>query len=307
MAGTYLGIEIGGTKLQLVLGDSSGHVQQRWRASVEPERGAEGIRQEITRRVQDLRQNGVTLSGAGVGFGGPVDWQTGLIACSHQIEGWSEFPLQSWLETLVAAPVRVENDANVAALGEAVAGAGQGYNPVFYVTLGSGVGGGLVVDGRIYHGAKPGEAEIGHLRLDRQGVILEDCCSGWAVDRKLRQAIKANPQSPLARLAAGAVRGEARFLDRACEQGDSTAIQILQDTAESLAFGLSHVMHLFHPQMIVLGGGLALVGERLRAAVAEALPRYVMKVFAPGIQVRLAKLGEDAVPGGVLILAASKS
>ena len=102
-----------------------------------------------------------------------MDWRTGKICCSHQIEGWSDFDLGGWLKKLTGALVFVDNDANVAALGEASHGAGRNANPVFYVTLGSGVGGGLVVDGRIYHGATPGEAEIGHVRLDRAGTILE--------------------------------------------------------------------------------------------------------------------------------------
>ena len=135
----------------------------------------------------------------GVGFGGPVDWQTGRIARSHQIEGWADFNLVNWLRSIVNKPTFVDNDANVAALGEAFRGAGIGSNPVFYVTLGSGVGGGLIVNGQIYHGAKPGESEVGHLRLDRQGTTLESRCSGWAVDAKIRQLISTEPASILSR------------------------------------------------------------------------------------------------------------
>src|SRR6185295_6797087 len=108
------------------------------------------------------------------------------------------------------APVTVENDANTACLGEALRGAGVGRNPVFYVTLGSGVGGGLVVDGRIYHGAMPGEAEIGHVRLDRNGTTVESRCSGWAVDAKVRALKATEPDSLLARLVSENVGGEAK-------------------------------------------------------------------------------------------------
>src|SRR5205085_6629816 len=119
---------------------------------------------------------------------------------------------------LTGLPVFVDNDANVAALGEATHGAGIAVNPVFYVTLGSGVGGGLVVDGRIYHGAKPGEAEIGHVRLDRGGTTLESRCSGWAVDRKIREARARNASSILYKLIGAASAGEARFLAPALAQ-----------------------------------------------------------------------------------------
>jgi len=97
-------------------------------------------------------------------------------------------------------PAMVDNDANVATLAEAVHGAGKGFNPVFYTNSGTGVGGGLVVDGHIYHGASPGEAELGHMRLDRKGTIVEDRCSGRAVDAKIRELKKSAPQSILAQL-----------------------------------------------------------------------------------------------------------
>jgi glucokinase len=174
---------------------------------------------------------------------------------------------------------------------------------VFYLTLGSGVGGGLVADRRIYHGAKPGESEIGHLRLDRSRTPVEHRCSGWAVDARIREGIRNHPRGVLAQLVGQVHAGEARFLAAALAQKDELAQRILGETAEDLAFGLSHVVHLFHPEIIVVGGGLSLVGEPLRAAVAEALAKFVMEAFRPGPKVVLAALGEDAVPVGALALA----
>ncbi len=300
-----LGIEIGGTKLQLVAGDASGRITERLRFSVDRASGGEGIRQRIAEALPALIRTHAPAA-IGVGFGGPVDWQTGQICCSHQIAGWHDFGLGEWLRSRSGLPVFVDNDANVAALGEAVHGAGRGRNSVFWINMGSGVGGGLVADGRLYHGAKPGEAEIGHLRLDRSGTILEERCSGWAVDRRLRTAIAANPAGPLAHLAGGATSGEARFLAAAVGEGDTAAQGILAEVADDLAFALSHVVQLFHPQVIVVGGGLSLVGEPLRAAIASALPRYVMDSFQPGPDIRLAGLGEDSVPIGALTLAATR-
>ncbi len=297
-----LGIEIGGTKLQLVLGDAAGKIGERRKLTVEPNKGAAGIRQQIERAVPELLQ-GREVQRVGVGFGGPVDWKTGRICRSHQIEGWSEFDLGGWLAPIAGAPVVVDNDANVAALGEALCGAGVGFNPVFYVTLGSGVGGGLVVDGRIYHGAKPGEAEIGHVRLDRNGTIVDARCSGWGVDARIRELKVKEPGSRLARSVGHTPGGEARHLAAAWRHGDTTARRLLQETAEDLAFGLSHVVHLVHPEVIVLGGGLSGVGEPLRASVEGALQRFTMEAFAPGPRIALTALGEDAVPVGALKLA----
>jgi glucokinase len=298
----FAGIEIGGTKLQLVTGDETGKIVERRKLAVEVKEGGEGIRKQIETTLPELLA-GRKPQCIGVGFGGPVNWKTGKISRSHQIEGWAEFDVPAWLGELANAPVFVDNDANVAALGEARQGAGVGFNPAFYVTLGSGVGGGLIVNGNLYHGASPGEAEIGHIRLDRNGTTLESRCSGWAVDARIRELAKAEPTSVLARKLKGDPGGEAKFLRAALLEGDSLAKRILEETAEDLAFGLSHVVHLFHPAIIVIGGGLSGVGELFRLAVQNALRRYVMGAFAPGPSIELSKLGEDAVPVGALELA----
>lgn len=302
MEQTFLGIEIGGTKLQLVAGDDSAAILDRIRLDVDPAQGGAGIRAQIAAALPDLVAKWNPLA-IGVGFGGPVDWRTGSIARSHQIEGWSEFDLGAWLHGMTRLAVRVDNDANVAALGEATLGAGAGCDPVFYVTLGSGVGGGCVVGGRIYHGTIPGESELGHVRLDKSGVIVEQRCSGWAVDGKIRRLQSEGVTSVLCEWLPEKPGGEARLLARALSMGDAAAARILEETASDLAFALSHVTHLFHPELVVLGGGLSLLGEPLRAAVAAALPSFVMEVFHGGPQVKLALLGEDAVPVGALLLA----
>ena len=297
-----VGIEVGGTKLQLCAGSPAGEILERRRFIIDSEAGAEGIRARIAESLPALVKN----SGAraiGVGFGGPVDRDRGVIACSHQIAGWSDFPLRAWLQELSGLPVVIENDANTAALGEARAGVARDQRVVFYITMGSGIGGGLVLDGRVYHGAFPGEAEIGHLRLDRDGTILEARCSGWAVDRRIRELIAHEPEGQLARLVGDETRAEARFLYPAITANDTGAAKLFADVLDDLAFGLSHVVHLFHPDMIVLGGGLSLIGEPLRGGLQDRLCDRIMDVFRPGPKIALAGLGEEAVPVGALVLA----
>lgn len=306
MQRTFLGIEIGGTKLQLVAGDESAAILDRTRLPVDSAKGGEGIREQLRATLSALISRWKP-AGLGVGFGGPVDRRTGRIARSHQVEGWSDFDLGGWLRDLSGLPVAVENDSNTATLAEARLGAGAGCNPVFYFNLGSGVGGGLVIDGRIYHGQPPGEAEFGHLRLDRDGTTVEDCCSGWAVDRRIRALAGSAPDGKLAQLIGPVPGGEAKHLRAALDAKDSLAGRVLTELAGDLAFALSHVVHLIHPEVIVLGGGLSLIGEPLRAAVASALPRLVMEVFHGGWQIKLAALGEDAVPVGALLLAREAS
>lgn len=300
-----LGVEIGGTKLQIVAGERS-RILHRWRGTVRKDLGGRGICEQLGAAIpQVLEAAGVQRVEAGaVGFGGPIDIRSGKVCTSHQIDGWEGFPLRDWLSDLIGAPVAVDNDANTAALGEAVAGVGKGADPLFYVTLGSGVGGGFVSGGNIYHGCPPGEAEFGHLRLDRDGATVESRCSGWSIDARIRKVCTENSGGLLARLTAGKAGSEARHLAAAIDQNDPAAVQLLSELAADLAFALSHVTHLLHPQLIVLGGGLSLVGEPLRKAVADALPAFVMRAMHPTPAVKLAGLGEDAVPAGALELAA---
>ena len=302
-----LAIEIGGSKLQVIAGDETGRILDRRRFAVERARGGEGIRAQIAEALPDLIARWQPRA-IGVGYGGPVDWKTGRIAKSHHIEGWNDFPLGEWLASISRLPAFVENDANVAALGEALYGAGVGFSPVLWVNIGSGIGGGLVIDGRLYHGAVPGEIEIGHLRLDREGTIVEDRCSGWNIDRRILQEIVAMPDTPLAKIVTANEPGcEARHLSAALAQGDPLAQTILDDVMENLAFALSHVVQLLHPEVIVVGGGFSLIGEPVRAALEKALPKFIMDAFLPGPKILLAALREDAVPVGALALAASQS
>ncbi|MDQ2657515.1 MAG: ROK family protein [Bacteroidota bacterium] len=301
---TFLGIEIGGTKLQLVLGDDEARILERFRLTVDPEQGARGIKKQIRETLDKIRLHSV--SSIGIGFGGPVDHQTGKILTSYQVSGWGDFVLQEWLEKLTRIPVWIDNDANVAALGESLYGAGADCDQVFYVTIGSGVGAGLVVNKRIYHGAKSSEQEFGHIRLDKNGRTVEQACAGWAVDEKIRKYAGEHPDSPLAELTRGLTRGEARVLLKALERNDSAARDILEATTDDLSFGLSHVVHLMNPQTIILGGGLSLIGEPLRGMIEQKLPSYLMDVLRPGPSIQLSALKEDAVPVGALALAINK-
>lgn len=296
-----VGIEIGGTKLQLAVSNVAGTIEKQFRHTINPAAGAEGIQAQLKQSLAAINPD--CIAAIGVGFGGPVDWKTGVIQTSHQIQGWAGFNLKAWLEAHAGAPACIDNDANVAALAEATQGGGKKGNPVFYMTMGSGIGGGLVVNGAIYHGATPGEVEIGHLRLSKNGDTLEQACSGWAINKKVRAAITKNPDGLLAQLSVNHTGPEAALLQPALEKGDAAAQEIMASVAVDVAFALSHVVHLFHPEMLIIGGGLSLLGEHLRAPVAQQLPRFIMSAFLPPLVLQLALLQEDVVPAGALELA----
>jgi len=300
----FIGIEIGGTKLQLAIADESLKIKQQLSFEVNRNKGANGIKQKIEESIHQIKGD-KKVSAVGVGFGGPVNYKTGMINVSHQIAGWENFNLREWLQQVSDAPVFIDNDANVAALGEAIHGAGAGFNIVFYMTIGSGIGGGLIIDKKIYHGAFPGEAEVGHLRLNKKGETLESLCSGWAVDEKIRKAITEEPNSKLANLVKDVKSNEAKFLKEALKKNDVLAKKILKEVSDNIAFGLSHVVHLFHPEVIIIGGGLSLLSNNLSDAITTALSQYVMKAFLPPPEIKIASLGKNIVPVGALELARS--
>jgi glucokinase len=291
----FIGIEIGGTKLQIGLGAGDGVMARLWRGPVDVAAGGDGIRRQIVAAVPELlNQAGVKreqLRGIGVGFGGPVDDHTQTIVKSHQIRGWDNFPLARWLNETLTLPVALGNDADVAGLAEASFGAGKGLSPVFYMTVGSGIGGGLTIDGRIHRGAGRGAAEIGHLRVrkdDGRYDIVEHVASGWGMEAEARRHGE--------NWTAVQIAAEARR--------DPLARAIIQRAIDTLAEALCHVIALVCPKRIVIGGGVSLMGDDLffaplRAAVAE-------REFAPfaGLtEIVPAALGEEVVVHGALALA----
>ncbi len=302
------GVEIGGTKIQVVLGTPRGKILERRRYSVVKKHGAAGIQKQILEGLHALKRMR-PFDAIGVGFGGPIDWRTGRVFKSHHIEGWNGFPLGAWLRSKFRVHVVADNDANVAALAEATLGAGRGRNPVFYMTIGSGIGGGMVHDGEIYHGAHPGEVEVGHTRIPfphrepKDWPILEELCSGWSLDRQVRAVARAHRRSPLAIMIGARGGKEARWIPRAIARGDADAKRIWEAWCRHLALGLSHVTHLFHPQVLIVGGGVSQWGEPMLRELRCHLKIIVMSAYQGTFTVELASLGEDAVPVGALLLA----
>jgi glucokinase len=296
----FLGIEIGGTKLQVGIGPDDGKLRGLWRGTVDPDAGADGIQRQLVTVVPELlATSGIAreqLRGVGIGFGGPVDDATRTVIRSHQIDGWDDFPLADWVGDLVGLPAVLGNDADVAGLAEALHGAGKGLSPIFYITIGSGIGGGLIIDGEIYRGVGRGAAEIGHLKLDRifgEPVPLEEMASGWAIARKMSERYLAN-------LTAADAADSARA-------GDPDSQLFLSDAWKYLAEGICHVIALLCPRRIVIGGGVSLMGEDLLfAPLRRLVAERVFRPFAGLTDIVPAVLGEEVVVHGAIALARKK-
>jgi glucokinase len=318
----YLGIEIGGTKLQLGVGPGDGTLAGLWRGTVDPEAGGEGIRRQITAAVPELLvRSGVErshLRSVGIGFGGPVDDATRTVITSHQIKGWDGFPLADWIGEITGLQAALGNDADVAGLAEALFGAGKGLSPIFYITIGSGIGGGLIINGEVYRGCGRGAAEIGHLRMAGEDIWLgaefSDChleklASGWAIERTAKSGLEdffthADREEFLALAGAPPNHITARHVAQAAQRGNALAAGIMRDMRRYLADALCQVITLLCPRRIVIGGGVSLMGEQL---LFEPLRKLVAeRVFAPFAgyyDIVPAALSEEVVVHGALALA----
>jgi glucokinase len=299
----FLGIEIGGTKLQIGLGPGDGTLAALWRGGVDVARGGEGIREQILRETPALLDRAGVASahvrGIGVGFGGPVDDADQAIIKSHQIAGWDHFPLAQWLGDMLGWPVALGNDADVAGLAEALFGAGKGMSPIFYITIGSGVGGGLIIDGEIHRGTGRGAAEIGHLLVayrdggDIKYCPLENMVSGWGIEAQAR-----------ARMDRSGLPLTAQAIAARAARGDAVAQDLLDRAWSYLAEGICHVLALVGPRRVVIGGGVALMGEEL---LFQPLRRHVAeRVFRPlasSYDIVPAALGEEVTVHGAVALA----
>jgi glucokinase len=314
----FLGVEIGGTKLQLGLGHGDGRLLGLWRGGVDAAAGGEGIRRQITAAVPELLAGaGIDrgqLRGIGVGFGGPTDDATRSVIKSHHIAGWDGFPLADWSRDLLGLPTVLCNDADVAGLAEALFGAGKGVSPIFYITVGTGIGGGLVIDGEIYRGAGRGAAEVGHLRpvyplSDNAGhdQILEHWASGWGIARAAEDRERLGADVSGLRRVAGGAPVTAKVIAEAARQGDAVARDILDEAVQALAEGVCSVIKLLCPRRVIVGGGVSLIGEEL---LFRPLRGYVaergMAAFAGLTEIVPAALGEEVVVHGALALARRK-
>jgi len=295
-----VGIEIGGTKLQAGIGLRDGRLIALVRRAVDPAQGGAGIREQIPSLVEEVVAKAgcspQALVGLGVGFGGPVDSTRGRILLSHQIEGWSDFPLRDWLQKKVDVPVVLQNDAKTAALAEATLGAGKGKKRIFYITVGSGVGGGLVIDGAPDVGQGLGAGEIGHTWApdpeSGKPAKLEHVASGWSIGKRgSRRLGRELSGAEVAALAA---------------KGDATAVRVVEESAEALAVGIGNVLALLHPERFIVGGGVSLMGDLwwgpLRKALSE---RFAFPPFAQSYDVVPSALGEEVVVVGAVLLGLS--
>jgi glucokinase len=315
-------VDIGGTKVAAGLVDAEGTILFQTRVAM-PARGsaAEGFGavQSVIEAVFAARPEArSSLTGIGICAPGPLDPLTGVILNPPNVPCWRNFPLAAEVQRVFGLAARVDNDGNAAAQAEAIWGAGVGYRNVFYATLGTGIGTGIVFDRKIYHGRTGSAAEGGHVTIDYNGPkcgcgkrgCIEALCSGPAIARRARERLAAShrvgsgqAESKLMALAGGNVDNvTAEIVADAFRQGDLLATDVLRETADFLVIWAGNIIDLLEPDVFVFGGGVAQLMSGFFGRIREQLPKWCVNQRCAEMPMVLAKYGADAGIAGAAAL-----
>ena len=300
----YAGIDLGGTFVKCGIVSEEGELLIKDKMPTQRGRSFAEIAGDMARLAGALAEKaGVSLSGAGVGSPGVVDSKNGAIVYSCNLN-WRNAALAEEMESVLGVPVCVTNDANAAALGEQFIGAGKGFRNVVFVTLGTGVGGGIVIDGKLFEGFRSAGAEIGHtvIRMngERCGCGRKGCfeayASATALIRQTRRAMEKHPDSEMWKLCGGdpeKVDGRTSF--DGMRAGDRTAKTVVKNYIGYLSEGVTNLCNEFRPEAVLLGGGISAEGDTLVKPLSELVDRKVYggTDYAP-VKILKASLGNDA-------------
>lgn len=301
-----VGVDIGGTKVAAGLvsarGEIRAHIRTPMRATGNASEGLEAVISAIRQLVAPSGTDS-DLQAIGICAPGPLDPRTGVIINPPNVPCWRNFPLADEIRRVYGVSAKLDNDANAAALAEAKWGAGCGYRNVFYATIGTGIGTGIVLDDRIYHGRTGAAPEGGHLGIDPHGPrcncgkrgCIEVLASGPAIARRAREKLLKNPRSVLLEMAGGHPQGvTSEMVAKAYASGDPLAKEVLTETLDLLAYWLGDIIDLLEPDVIVMGGG---VSTMLAPFTDEIRARWKGACLNPRpqeIPLVLAHYGEDA-------------
>jgi glucokinase len=286
-----LGLDVGGTKNAAAVVERDGTVRGFVVAPSEPERGPDdGLERLFALGKRAVSESGVgweEIEGVGIGCGGPLDATQGVLIAPLHLPGWSNVPITARAASVFDRPAVLENDATAAAAGEHRYGAGRGSQNVVYLTVSTGIGGGVVIDGRLFRGSTGNGGELGHVTVDWRGRECRGCgrrgcleayASGTSIAERAEEA--------------GLHGATAEDVAAAALAGDATAQQVWAETCEALACGITSIANLFEPEVVVIGGGVSRQGEHLLGPVRELV--HMQVIGPPGRTIRIvqAKLGD---------------
>lgn len=306
-----LGIDIGGTNLVVgAVGEDGAAVHALRSEPTRPEEGPDAVLGRLLAMAQGAMEAtrkelpGVEFVGAGIGAPGPLDTRRGIVLLTPNL-GWVNLPLRQRMEDGLGIPAAIDNDANCAALGEWWRGAARGTRNAIGVTIGTGIGGGIIVDGRLYHGASDCAGEIGHTTIEANGRrckcgnygCLEAYASGPAIARRAVEAIEAGQPTRLPEYVNSELdRITAQTVYQAAHDGDELAEEVVSDTAKFLGAGIANLVNVFNPEVVVVFGGVTYAGDRLFVPLRREVAK---RAFKPAVAVCRIVPAELTVTAGV--------
>ena len=308
-----VGVDLGGTKILAAVVNPKGEILSEVKRPTMPASGAENI---VKRMAEAVRQ-AIAEAGApkrvlavGVGAPAPVDPRTGFVFKATNIPPLSDYPLGKRLSKALKLPVFADNDVNVGTVGEHALGAGRGTKDMVGIFVGTGVGGGVIIDGRLHHGFRNGAGEVGHMVVGFQARPDEPLCgcgrpgcleayaSRTAIERDIRAAVAAGRKTVMVKLLqkSGRERITSGLLERALREGDPLVTEIMERATTYLAVHIASIVNFFDPEMVVIGGGVAeALGERLLKPLRRSAPLwYLHKTDADKVRIVAAELGDYA-------------
>ena len=303
----YVGIDLGGTNIVAGVVDENYNIKAKYSEPTNASRGFKEVCASIANAAYEAAKKAnidmKDVESVGVGSPGCVNRNTNLLVFSNNL-GWENVPFQDELEKHFDVPVFIDNDANCAALGEVLAGAARNYENACMVTLGTGVGGGIIIDKKIFSGSDRLGAEIGHTILLYGGEVcscgLEGCfeayASATALIRQIKQAIKQHPESLLNTLCDGNLdKVEAKTAFDAMDKGDEIAAKVIDQYLSYVAAGVGSMMTLFRPEVVIVGGGVSNAGDKLLKPLTQKTDGMTFtRNQAENPPIVLAELGNDA-------------
>ena len=303
-----LAVDIGGSKILTAIFSGNGGMQSR---NITPTMAGEGVTAvierlclAIDRHLQKDNLEPSNLTGISIACAGGIDYERGVVVTpSPNLPDWHDVPLREIIEARFGVTTDVLNDASGAALGEQRYGAGKGVKNLVLVTLGTGIGGGIIIDGQLYQGVSGGAGELGHMTVDESGPVcgcgntgcLEMFASGKAIAREAVRRITAGEKSLLIKMVDNKVENiTAEKVAAAARDGDPLAREVLSRASRYLGIGMVNIVNIFNPEMIVMGGGMAAMGSLLLDPAREMVMKRAYGISAQAVSIVTARLGNEA-------------
>jgi glucokinase len=302
-----LAVDIGGTKIITAIIADNGQMVAKDRCLTLADEGVQSVIDRLLSAIDSLlKRNNMEpsqLDSIGMAAAGVIDSARGLIALSPNLPGWRDIPLGGIVRDRYGVDAFLVNDASAAALGEHRFGAGRGVSNLILLTLGTGIGGGIIINGEMYDGTRGSAGEIGHMVIDVNGPAcacgnrgcLEALASGIAVAREAKRRISQGEKSSLVTMVGGKIEEiTAEKVGTAAQHGDSLAMEIISSTANYLGIGLANLVNIFNPEIIVLGGGMANLGALLLDPARRVVAEKALPISAQTVRIVTAQLGNEA-------------